>query len=182
MLIKEKDKNQQQVDYLTDLLERDLPEDKKQMIERELKCIYSGNKGEKTSSYYLDFDFKLSKNWALIHDLRLENNGDVAQIDHLLIGRLMDVYIIESKNFSSGVSISDEGDFSYFYKNRPYPIPSPIAQNERHIKLLDRFLTDNDLFPKRLGVSIKPTYRNIVLISPASRLSKPKKVCMTVAL
>ncbi|MDH5426110.1 MAG: topoisomerase DNA-binding C4 zinc finger domain-containing protein [Gammaproteobacteria bacterium] len=175
MLIKEKDKNQQQVDYLTDLLERDLPGDKKQLVERELRCIRCGDKGEKTSSYYLDFDFKLSKNWALIHDLRIEHNGDVAQIDHLLIGRMMDIYVIESKNFSSGVAISDDGDFSYFYNNRPCAIPSPIAQNDRHIKLLDRFLTDNDLFPKRLGVAIKPVYRNIVLISPESRLSKPKK-------
>ena len=52
MLIKEKDKNQAQIDYLKDLLERDFPEDTKQSIERELKCICSGNKGEKTSSYY----------------------------------------------------------------------------------------------------------------------------------
>lgn len=175
MLIKEKDKNQEQVDYLNDLLERNLPDDKKQFIERELKCLYSGDKGEKTSAYYLDFDFRDSKNWALIHDLRLQHNGDVAQIDHLLIGRMMDIYVIETKNFSSGVSISDEGDFSYFYNNKPCSIPSPIAQNDRHIKLLDRFLSDNKLYPKRLGVSLKPNYRNIVLISPESRLTKPKK-------
>jgi len=175
MLIKEKDKNQEQVDYLTDLLERDLSSEKKQIIERELKCLYSGDKGEKTSAYYLDFDFKDSKNWALIHDLRFEHNGDVAQIDHLLIGRMMDIYVIETKNFSSGVAISDEGDFSYFYSNKPIPIASPIAQNERHIKLLDRFLSENKLYPKRLGVALKPSYRNIVLISPESRLTKPNK-------
>ena len=82
--------------------------------------------------------------------------------------------MIESKNFTYGVSISDEGDFSYFYKNRPYAIPSPILQNERHISLLDRFLTDNNLLPERLGMTLKPRYRNIVLISPTSRLTKPK--------
>lgn len=175
MLIKEKDKNQEQVDYLTELLERDIPDDKKRFVERELKCLYSGDKGEKTTAYYLDFEFKDAKNWALIHDLRIEHKGHVAQIDHLLIGRMMEIYVIESKNFASGVVISDEGDFSYFYNNKPYPIPSPIAQNQRHIKLLNRYLTDNDLLPKRLGVSLKPNYRNIVLISPTSRLTKPKK-------
>jgi len=175
MLIKEKDKNQEQVDYLTDLLERDLSEDKKRLIERELKCLRSGDKGEKTSAAYLDLDFKDSKNWALIHDLRIEHKGKVAQIDHLLIGRMMDIYVIESKNFSSGVSISDDGDFSYFYNDNPHPIPSPISQNERHIKLLDKFLADNNLFPKRLGVSLKPSYRNIVLISPEAILTKPLK-------
>ena len=175
MLIKEKDQNQQQIDYLSDLLERDLPENKKRQIERELKCLYSGDKGEKSSAYYLEFDFKDAKNWALIHDLRIEHNGQVAQIDHLLIGRMMDCYVIESKNFSSGVSISDEGDFSYFYQNKPCAIPSPIEQNERHIRLLDRFLSDNKLYPTRLGVQLKPNFRNIVLLSPTSNLKKPKK-------
>lgn len=87
---------------------------------------------------------------------------------------MMDIYVIESKNFTYGVSISDEGDFSYFYNNIPFSIPSPISQNERHIRLLDRFLSDNNLLPKRLGVTIKPRYQNIVLISPESRLTKPK--------
>lgn len=174
MIIKSKENSQKQVDYLTDLLERNFPDEKKSLIERELKCLYSGNKGEDTSSYYLDFDLKKTKNWALIHDLRLEHDGNVAQIDHLLIGRMMDIYVIESKNFKSGVVISDEGDFSYFYKNRPCAIPSPISQNERHIRFLDRFLLDNDLLPRRLGVPLKPSYRNIVLISPESRLTKPK--------
>ena len=175
MIIKNKDGCQDQIDYLSDLMERDLPADKKGLIERELKNLYSGKKGEETSAYYLDFDLKKTKNWALIHDLRIEHDGDVAQIDHLLIGRMMDIYVIESKNFNYGVSISDDGDFSFFYKKRPYAIPSPITQNDRHIRLLDKFLTDNDLLPKRLGITLKPYYRNIVLISPTSRLTKPKK-------
>lgn len=175
MLIKKKDNCQEQIDYLADLLERDLPDSKKSFIERELKNLYSGNKGEKSSTYYLDFEFKNSKNWALIHDLRLEHEGDVAQIDHLLIGRMMDIYVIETKNFNQGVVISDDGDFSYFYKNKPYSIQSPIAQNERHIRFLKRFLNNSDLLPKRLGVTLQPSYKNIVLISPNSRLTKPKK-------
>ncbi len=175
MLLKKKDDNQDAIDYLSDLLERDILDDKKRLIERELKNLYSGNKGEQASAYYLDFDFRESKNWVVIHDLRLEHDGDVAQIDHLMIGRMMDIYVIESKNFAYGVSISDEGDFSYFHNNKPYSIPSPISQNERHIRLLDRFLSDNNLLPKRLGVTIKPNYRNIVLISPKSRLTKPNR-------
>lgn len=175
MIIKTKDNSQDQIDYLSDLLERDFSDDKKSLIEREIKNLYSGKKGEETSAYYLDFDLGKSKNWMAIHDLRLEHEGNVAQIDHLLIGRMMDIYVIESKNFTSGVSISDEGDFSYFYKNRPYGIPSPIAQNERHIRLLDRLLSDSDLLPKRLGLKLKPSFKNIVLVSPSGRLSKPKK-------
>jgi ribosomal protein L37AE/L43A len=175
MIIKHKDDCQEQIDYLSDLLERDLPDGKQALIERELKSFYSGKKGEESSAYYLDFEFKTTKNWMLIHDLRLEHNGDVAQIDHLLIGRMLDFYVIESKNYSQGVSINEDGDFCYFYGRKPISIESPIAQNERHIRLLDRFLTDNKLLPKRLGVTLRPAYKNIVLISPTSRLSKPGK-------
>ena len=175
MLIKQKDNSREQIDYLKDLLERDLPEKTKGMIERELKSLFSGNKGEESSAYYLDFYFKPSKNWAMIHDLRLEHDGFVAQIDHLLIGRMLDIYVIESKNYNQGVAISDQGDFSYFYGKRPIPIESPIAQNERHIRLLDCYLTENNLLPKRLGVTLRPSYKNIVLISPTSRLTKPAR-------
>ena len=78
MILKNKDNNQNSIDYLSDLMERDIPEDKKRLIERELKNLYSGNKGEESSAYYLDFDFKNRKNWVVIHDLRLEHDGDVA--------------------------------------------------------------------------------------------------------
>jgi len=73
MIIKSKDDQQAQVDFLSDLLERDFPKEKKSAIERELKSLRSGNKWEETSAYYLDFDFRRSEDWALIHDLRIEH-------------------------------------------------------------------------------------------------------------
>jgi hypothetical protein len=175
MLIKSKEVDQDQVAYLRELLERDLPETTREKIERELRFLSSGAKGEKDTAYYLNFQFRDTPNWALIHDLRLEHNGRVAQIDHLLIGRMLDIYVIESKHFSSGVSINDEGEFCYFYDNKPRPIPSPIEQNNRHIVFLQNFLTEQDLLPRRLGFRLTPTFRNYVLVSPDSRLTKPKK-------
>ncbi|NTV47823.1 MAG: NERD domain-containing protein, partial [Chlorobiales bacterium] len=43
---------------------------------------------------------KNSKNWAVIHDLRLEHENQVAQIDHLMINRSFDFYVLESKNYA----------------------------------------------------------------------------------
>jgi len=175
MIIKNKDNNQDSIDYLSDLLERDFSDEKKSLIEREIKNLYSGSSDEDTVSYFLNIEFKQSKNWILLHDLRLEHNDDVAKIDHLLIGRAMDIYVIDSKNYTYDVSISDNGDFSYFYNNLPYPIPSPIEQNKRLIKILDNFLLENELLPKRLGMTLNPRYKNIVLLSPKSKLTKPVK-------
>lgn len=42
-------------------------------------CFY----GEKVALFVLSY--KDSQNWAVIHDLRIEHRGRVAQIDHLLI-------------------------------------------------------------------------------------------------
>lgn len=175
MIIKNKDNYQDQIDYLSDLLERDLPEDKKSLIEREIKSLTSAEKNEDNSTAYLDGFFKSSKDWLLIHDLRLEHEGDSAQIDHVLIGRMMDMYVIDAMSFNSGVSISEDGEFSYFYQDKLFPLVSPLAQNKNDIALLDKFLLANDLLPKRLGVVLKPNYKNIVLISANAKLIKPTK-------
>lgn len=175
MIIKNKDNNQESIDYLSDLLDRDFSDDKKSLIEREIKNLHSGNDDEETSAYYLDSYFSQSKNIALIHDLRIEHAGESVHIDHLIIGRMMEVYVIDSKNFNYGVAVSEEGGFSYFYNNQTYPISSPITQNQRRIKLLNKFLNDKELLPKRLGITLQPEYKNIVLISPQSTLAKPQK-------
>ncbi len=44
MLLKNKDDNQDAIDYLSDLLERDISDDKKRLIERELTEKGAGDK------------------------------------------------------------------------------------------------------------------------------------------
>ena len=53
-----------------------------------------GIKGQKEFAYLIDFDLAKSKRMVVIHDLRLEINGRVAQIDHLLIHRSLTVFIL----------------------------------------------------------------------------------------
>jgi hypothetical protein len=43
--------------------------------------------------------------------LRLEHNGRTAQIDHLLINRWMECYVLESKHFNAGLKITEDGEF-----------------------------------------------------------------------
>jgi hypothetical protein len=81
-----------------------------------------------------------SRNWAIIHDLRVEFGDLVAQIDHLVINRWLDIWVCESKHFSEGVAINNHGEFTAFFNHKPYGVPSPIEQNERHILILKRIL------------------------------------------
>src|SRR5687768_9812136 len=69
----------------------------------------AGVRAEKESAYLIDFDYGKSPNWAVIHDLRLEHDGRTAQIDHVLINRWMDVYVLETKHFGSGMKITEAG-------------------------------------------------------------------------
>jgi ribosomal protein L37AE/L43A len=175
MIIKHKDNNQASIDYLSDLLERDIADDRKCLIQRELQSLYCGDSGEQAAAYQLDVALKDSENWLLIHDLRIEHDGDEARIDSLLLGRMLDIYVIESRNFSGDVTVSDMGDFSCSYQGNFYSVTSPIAQNLHHITLLDKFLRDKQLLPKRLGLVLQPHFHSIVLMSNESHLTKPKK-------
>jgi len=119
--------------------------------------------------------FGESQNWAVIHDLRIEHGGIVAQIDHLLINRLMQVYVCESKHFSEGIAINEHGEFTAFYGGRAFGVPSPIEQNNRHILILQRLFDAGVVeLPKRLGMTLRPELHSLVLVSKNARISRPK--------
>jgi len=173
MILKRKDNRELDVYELERLLALPLTSNQKFSIERELKFLHSGDKGEQDSAYFLDFSFKSSNNIIIIHDLRLEHLGHTAQIDHLLINRFLDFYILESKSFFYGVEITDNGEFMAWTGKGYQGIESPIEQNKRHIELLQKIIKANDIMPKRIGVTLSPSFKSYVLISPKSRIVRP---------
>jgi hypothetical protein len=81
MIIRKMDSKEEEIAELEALLKGKLTLRQRFSLERELKAIRAGVSGEKDSAYYIDYYFGPSKNWAVIHDLRLEHKGQVAQID-----------------------------------------------------------------------------------------------------
>src|SRR3990172_6528636 len=150
MLIKERDIHDGDVEHIQRLLECQVTAKQRFLIEREIKCISSGARGEESSAYYIDFQYKDSPNWAIIHDLRLEHRGFVAQIDHLLINRFLDFYVLESKNYYYGIKITPEGEFLTWNGKTMVALESPIEQNKRHIDLLQRVIDQPAFFPTKL--------------------------------
>lgn len=143
-------------------------------IEKEIRFIRAGDTAEAETAYELDFYIADSKNWAVLHGVRLEIDSTVAQIDHLVINRFLDIYVIESKSFSGGVSINDAGEFCTFYNNRPIPMSSPIEQNERHITVLRRSYKAGHFHEmKRLGVRIPLNYRSVISVGKNARITRP---------
>ncbi|MCM0083161.1 NERD domain-containing protein [Geomonas sp. Red32] len=173
MIIKKADNRKSDVLELQRLLGCQIAAKQRFLIEREIKCIGSGVRGEDTSAYYIDFHLHDSRRWAVIHDLRIEDKGFVAQIDHLLINRCLDVYVLESKNYYYGIKITPESEFLAWNGKGYVGIESPIEQNRRHIRLLEKVVTKTGLLPTRLGIPMPASYHNYVLVAPTSRIDRP---------
>jgi hypothetical protein len=148
----------------------------KTRIETELRNLRAGLKGEQESAYLTDFHYAAKDKWVVIHDLRLEIGGRVAQIDHLLINRMLDVWVLETKHFHAGIKITEDGEFLRWnaYKGNFEGMASPLAQNERHLAVLKDVFKSIEM-PTRLGIRLSPTFYCRVLVSAASRVDRPKK-------
>lgn len=141
-------------------------------VETELWMIRAGASSEKEAAYHIDFHWKDGKNSVVLHDLRIEHGGRVAQIDHLILHRTLDCHVLESKGFSQEVRISEAGEWETRTRYGWKGIPSPIEQNRRHIEVLSAFLRDHQLAPKRLGITMPVRFLNWVLVSPNCQLRR----------
>jgi hypothetical protein len=176
LLIKSADDKQPDIEALEALLARpSIHATTKSKVEREIKTLRAGVKGERDAAYEIDFDFAKATNRVVIHDLRLEVDGRVAQIDHLIIDRFLTVWVCESKHFAEGVGVDEHGEWVAFYAARPQGIPSPIEQNRKHVAVLKDVFDQKLVEPKkRLGVTIKPDIKSVILVSNNARITRPK--------
>ena len=175
MILKEKDPMDTNLEQLETIAKLpNLPKDKLTKVEKEIKLLRSGNKGEQDSAYFIDFYYKKSQNWVVIHDLRIDYDSCVAQIDHLLINRRFDFYVLETKHYAHGVKVTERGEFLVLFQKNYISIESPIEQNQRHIKVLKDLLNGENLLPKRVGFFLQPNFLPYILVSPKSRVIRPK--------
>jgi hypothetical protein len=175
MLIKSKDGIESNLDSLEQLLRtRALSKSQYGLIQDEITKIKTGDRGERAAAYHINFNLKYSKNYAVIHDLRIDHGGRVAQIDHLLIGRWFDIFLIESKNINGSLRVGANGEFQVETRFGWKGIASPVEQNNRHIQVLSSLTKDLNLAPKRFGIYIPPKYHNWVLVSPECNISRER--------
>lgn len=172
MLIKSADDKSRRVALLESLLQAPLLDARQQdWARRELQNLRRGVQGERDAAHYLDNHFADAPNHAVIHDLRLEFEGEVAQIDHLIIARGFTFYLLETKNFSGNLHINGFGEFSVSYgAGKTFGIASPLEQSRRHANVLAKVL-------ERLKISgrlnSRPDFRHVVLIHPQGTIHRP---------
>ncbi len=146
MLLKRADDKFKRLALLQDLQQsKMLDGHQKKWLREELVRLRKGIQGEQESAYFLDQYFKGGENHVVLHDLRLVVDGDVAQIDHLVINRGFGIYLIETKNYSGNITINEHGEFTVEYDTDRFGVESPIEQSGRHARILQRQL-------ERLGI------------------------------
>lgn len=139
-------------------------------LREELHRCKKGIQGERDSAHYLDSYFKGGENHVVLHDLRFVLDDDVAQIDHLVINRIGNFFLIETKNYSGDLVINEHGEFTVQYEQDAFGIPSPWEQSRRHERILVKIL-------EKLGISGRldkhPEFHHVVMMHPKAIIKRP---------
>ena len=172
MLIKQADDKAKRIALLESLQDSPrLASRQKTWASEELMRLRRGIQGERDAAHYLDNYLADTRNYAVIHDLRLIFADETAQIDHLLISRTFELYLLETKNFSGNLRINEHGEFSVKYPGeRELGIPSPMEQSRRHERVLLKALEFLGITGR---VKAKPTFHHVVLVHPKATITRP---------
>ena len=90
-------------------------------------------------AFYLRRFFGSSADVDVLNYLRVDLNGEVAQMDHLVL-HPFGLLIVESKSVSDGVQITDDGQWMRWFNRKPSGMASPITQAQLQGKLLKELL------------------------------------------
>jgi len=87
----------------------------------------AGWNAEKQMAHYLDRAFKDRDDVHVFHDLRIEEKGEVAQIDHLVL-EPFGFHIIESKSVTSSVRVNSRDEWAREWDGGWKGMASPLLQ------------------------------------------------------
>lgn len=171
MLLKSADDKSKRLALLEDLQHSQLLDsDQRKWLRDELMRLSKGIQGEREAAHYLDQYFKDGKNHVVLHDLRFVLDGDVSQIDHLIINRFGDIYLLETKNYACNLVINDHGEFTAEYQNNRFGIPSPIEQSLRHERVLCKLFERLDIVGR---TQKQPDFHHVVMMHTKAIIERP---------
>ncbi|MGU8237717.1 NERD domain-containing protein [Clostridium perfringens] len=167
--LKEFNENNKQLEDLKILSEKVYGE-KKKLIDRDIMYLTYGMEGEKNVSYEIKNSYIPM---LALHDIRIEDGESVAQMDYILITKSF-ILVLETKALSGDITVNESGEFIRYFKNkagkvyRKEGIYSPVAQNERHVRILTEYLKKNKIIKKY------PIYSCVVIANSKSVINKYK--------
>ena len=106
------------------------------------KLEKAGWLAEQNMAFYLKRAFGERDDVWVFNDLRLVRNGEVAQIDHLVLHRY-GLVLVESKSACCQLEVNKQLEFTRVYGRKRFGVASPIRQVERQRFLLQSLLNDH---------------------------------------
>ncbi len=99
----------------------------------------AGTAAEAQMAFYLRRTFADKQHFFVINDLRIQHDGDAAQIDHLIV-HSYGMVIVESKSVTDKLSINAHGEWVRWYNGQSTGMASPILQARRQGAFLRAYL------------------------------------------
>jgi hypothetical protein len=172
MLIKSADDQSARIALLESLDNSSRLDDRQTAWTRaELQRLRRAIDGARAVARWLDDYLGDSRHYAVLHDLRLAFGDDASQIDHLLIGRAFEFFLVDTQHFGADLSVDEQGAFAVRYGDEPaIGIPSPLERGQAHERMLVKALETLGITGR---VSARPTFHHVVLVDAKSTITRP---------
>ncbi len=121
----------------------------------------------------IDGYFAESKDWLVIHDLRIRHANRAIQINHLLISNACEFYIIDSRYIKNALVLNENGQCWVQTNQHKKTIASPLKKLNRDIRILRDIIENAKLLPRFLGISPTINIQGYILTNPAKKTQKP---------
>lgn len=152
------------------------------MIFKELDPVHSDDKfakagraAEEQMAFYFKRFFGDDQDILVLNGIRLEANGDAAQVDHLII-HSHGLAVVESKSVHGKVQIKEDGQWIRWYANQSRGMASPITQARLQEKffrsVLGKAAKNEDLFARLpIDLFIAISDQGVILWPPSGPVS-----------
>ncbi|MBK8760465.1 MAG: NERD domain-containing protein [Sulfuritalea sp.] len=139
------------------------------------KFAKAGRAAEEQMAFYFKRFFGDDPDILVLNGIRLEANGDAAQVDHLIV-HSHGLAVVESKSVHGKVQIKEDGQWIRWYANQSRGMASPITQARLQEKffrsVLGRAAKNEDLFARLpIDLFIAISDQGVILWPPSGPVS-----------
>jgi hypothetical protein len=198
MLLKDCDSREYDVLVLEVLAQNaTLSTQERQQVLRMLRGVRAHQERRRSLARFLNTLFESRDDWVVLHDLRLEGDDGVIELDHVLINRLMQFWVLDASCFDLPLTISPFGELSAHQGpsveqgasvgqgsledigevvqsgDELRLTPSPLLALKEQQQCFRRWLESSGLLPSRLGMVLQPQLTHRLVIAAEEQVSRP---------
>lgn len=145
----------------------------RQAIAHTLHCLQAEIRAQELAAAALNARYGSSLDWVLLHDVRLNHVGRMAQLHHVLIHRCLDMWVCDSNHFADGLAMDEFGACSGFFAQEPYGVPSPLEHAHKQSLVAQALMEEWPFRPRRWRVALPFAVHHVVLLADEAPFYHP---------